>query len=112
MALIKGARIQTTSTGYRIAVGEESSDEFDFGDPAEWTAPNGDRYLALVDLPGGMDEGKELESAFEHWLYKVTPVMGVVEELEEGGDEGEGEDEDEGDDGEDDEDDGTDEPAA
>ena len=85
------ARVQTTDGAYRIAVGEDVSAEFDFGEVAEWEAPGGKRYLALVDLPDGGDESDEVETKFEYWLYEVTPIDSEPEELENFDDEAEGE---------------------
>lgn len=106
MAIVGGdARIQTCETGWRIAVGEDVSAEFDFGEGGEFAAPNGKRYLGLVDLPDGGDESSEVESGFEYWLYEVTPLTAEPEELESFDVEGEDGDEDEDDaDGADDDD--------
>jgi hypothetical protein len=90
------ARIQTCETGWRIAVGDDVSAEFDFGEGGEFAAPNGKRYLGLVDLPDGGDEAQAVESGFEYWLYEVTPVDVEPEELDgfDGEDGGGDEDED------------------
>lgn len=115
MAILEGgtAKIQTCETGWRIAVGQDVSAEFDFGEGGEFEAPNGKRYLAFVDLPGDGDEAQEVESAFDYWLYEVTPIDVEPEELDSFDVEGEpadgGEDEDEDED--DDDDDAEDEPA-
>ena len=101
------ARIQTCETGWRIAVGDDVSAEFDFGEGGEFAAPNGKRYLGLVDLPDGGDEAQAVESGFEYWLYEVTPVDVEPEELDSfdaeddgGGDEDEEDEDDEDEDGE------------
>ena len=98
-----GARIQTCETGWRIAVGEDVSAEFDFGEGGEFAAPSGKRYLGLVDLPDGGDEAQAVESGFEYWLYEVTPVDVEPEELDSFDGYGDGGDEDEEDEDEDDE---------
>jgi hypothetical protein len=100
-----GARVQTTDSGYRIAVGDDVSAEFDFGEGAEWEAPNGKRYIAFVDLPDGAEEGDAVESEFEYWLYECMPVAGEVEEMESFGEDGEDDDGDEEDEEEEDEED-------
>lgn len=89
--LTKGnPRVQTSEDGYKIAVGDETSAEFDFGTPAEHVTPDGRRFIALVDLPEGATEGAEVESQFEYWLYEATPIDTEPEEVD-----GDGDDEDE-----------------
>lgn len=92
----------------------------DFGDPLEWEAPNGKKYLAFVDLPEGSgDEAENVESLLPSWVYEAKALEHVEpEDDEEDDDEDEDDDEPEvvisspsanGDD-EDDEDDDNEEP--
>src|SRR5579864_2336545 len=92
-------KVQLASTGYRISAGGECSAEFDFGEPAEWEAPGGDRYVAFVDVAGGGDgageiEADDVESRLEFWFYKCTPGEGEPEDIGDfDGEEGEEEEE-------------------
>ena len=89
-------RLVTVPDGYKLALGDDESELVLFGDPLEWEAPNGKRYLAFVDLPEGADEEAEnVESLLPSWVYEAKPLEHVEPEDEE--DEGDGEDdEDEG----------------
>lgn len=75
------ARVQLATTGYRICVNREYSAEFDYGIPAEWEAPDGKRYLAYVDVEGEKEEGEDVDTPLEYWLYEVTPVAGEPEDV-------------------------------
>ncbi len=80
---------------YRIRCGADFSEHAVLGEGLEWSAPNGKTYLAYVDVEGGADQGDGVESAFEHYVYEVRPVVEAdIEEVE-------GEEGDEGDDGDD-----------
>lgn len=99
-------RLLTSPEGYQLALGEEKSDLVDFGEPLEWEAPNGKRYLAYVDLPEGKEEAENVESELDSWVYEVKPLSHVEpEDAEEG--EGDQDDEEEDDEDEDDEDEDT-----
>lgn len=80
------ARVQVGVDGYRIAVGEEVTDFYDFGEVCE-VELGGKRYLAFVDLPEGVEVdgetvSEDVESKLEYWLYEVTPVEGEPEDVE------------------------------
>ena len=83
-------RLLTCSEGYKLALGTDESDLVEFGEPLEWEAPNGKRYLAFADLPEGKEEAENVESLLDSWVYEVKPLAHVEPE-----DEDEGDDEDE-----------------
>lgn len=90
--------------GYKLSLEGKESGLVEFGEPLEWDAPNGKRYLAYVDLPEGADEEADnAESCLDQWVYEVKPLSHVEPE-DVGGDEDEDEDEDEDDEDEGDED--------
>lgn len=103
MAGGNAVKIELGASGYRIACGDDHSDIHDLGEPIEWSAPNGKRYIAFCDLPEGETEADSVESQFEHYVYEAKAVAtedSDVVEVEFGGDD-EDEDED-GDTGEED----------
>ncbi len=94
-------RLLTCPEGYKLGLGDDTSELVEFGEPLEWEAPNGKTYLAFADLPDGKDEAENVESLLPSWVYEVKPLAHV--EPEDEGDEGDEEDEGDAEDGEGDE---------
>lgn len=111
MAVVRDVGIELDSAGgYCIRQGTAKSEVVDLGDSIEWKAPNGKMYLAFLDLADAMgDEGTEVESMFEHYVYECRPIPDAEIEEVDGGD-GEGEGDESGESGEstDDDDDDVD----
>lgn len=85
-------KLQFASDGYRLSVDGETSETVDFGEPVEFVAKNGKRYLAFQDLP--TDESEETESRLEDgWVYECVAVEAEQEDIEDEEEDGE-EDED------------------
>ena len=97
-------RLLTCPDGYKLGLGDDTSELVSFGEPLEWEAPNGKTYLAFADLPDGKDEAENVESLLPSWVYEVKPLTHVEPEDEGDGDGGEEDDEDEGEGDEGDED--------
>ena len=90
-------RLLTVPDGYKLALGDDESELVPFGEPLEWEAPNGKKYLAFVDLPEGAgDEAQNVESLLPSWVYEAKALEHVEPEDEEEDDEDD--DEDDGDD--------------
>lgn len=99
-------RLLTCPDGYKLGLGDDTSDLVDFGEPLEWEAPNGKRYLAFVDLPvDAGEEAENVESQLDSWVYEVKPLAHVEPEDDEGeGGGSDGDEDDDEDEGESDED--------
>jgi hypothetical protein len=92
-------RLLTVPDGYKLCLGEDESELVPFGEPLEWEAPNGKKYLAFVDLPEGAgDEAQNVESLLPSWVYEAKALEHVEPEDEE---DDEGDEDDEDDDGDD-----------
>ena len=77
-------RLLTVPDGYKLALGDDESELVPFGEPLEWEAPNGKKYLAFVDLPEGADEEAEnVESLLPSWVYEAKALEHVEPEDEE-----------------------------
>lgn len=75
------------SDAYYLRCGAEESQAEEYGQPLDWTARDGRRFLALVDLK---PHTEDVESLLDEWVYCVSeaPDVEIVEDEEEDEEEG------------------------